>query len=157
MAKKGRPPVFTAELINLILELIAEGQTERAIFRRQGMPEWTTWSKYKREHPDFIPHLIRAKEDFCEVKEDEIYEISKDTSKDYHHWEETTEGPRGVTIKRGVTSDNTSVQRNKLQIDTIWRLMRSTMPKKYGDHQQLEHSGSINVQPIIELSTKKTE
>lgn len=145
---RGRPTVFTPEILENILTWVAEGGTEFSFFKQDNTPAWRTWTKFKRENPDFIPKLIGAKEDYCEVKEHEVLEIANDTSRDFHSWTETVEGPRGLTTKKGVTSDNTACQRARLQIDTIWRVLKSTMPRKYGDklEQEVNHTGSITIE-----------
>lgn len=150
----GRPPAFTPEILEKVLDLISDGETERSVFRREALPAWRTWTKFKRENAEFIPQLLRAKEDYCEVKEDEIYLISRDTTGDLHKWIETTDGPRGRTVKQGVTSDNTSVQRHRLQIDAIWKLLRSTMPRKYGEHIQQELTGKdgADLVPVLNIT-----
>ncbi len=151
----GRPTLFTAEVLEEILEWVSHGGTERAYFRQEGKPSWRAWTNFKRNSPSFLPQLMIAKEDYCEVKEDEIYNIAMDRSSDYHAWEETTVGPKGTTVKTGVTSDNTFVQRHRLQIDTIWKIMRSTMPRKYGDKVQQEISGPGGGPiPVVNIGAK---
>lgn len=129
---KGRPTVFTPAMLEKILRIIAEdGIPERAIFRQEGMPEWSSWTKYKRNHPEFIPQYTCAKADGCEVWEEHIYNVAHDESRDLQ--------PDG---KGSVKSDNTAVNRDRLKIDTVWKLMRSTEPRKYGDKVQQELTGA---------------
>lgn len=156
--KIGRPTVFTEAFLEEILDEIAEGSTERACFRKPGRPMWRNWCKFKRNNPEFRPRLAQANEDWCAVKEDSVEVIAMDDSNDVHNYTETTVSDKnGTTIKTGATTDNTSVNRARLQIDTIKNLMKWKMPERYGDKIQTEHSGHINVQPAIELATKETK
>jgi hypothetical protein len=158
MAKKlGRPTLFTKELQQEILNEIANGSTQRACFRKEGRPTWTAFCLWKRENPDFLNQLAQADKDWCQFYEAELQRIALDESNDVRECVETIDAPNGITTKRKTTTDNTSVQRHKLQIDTISRLMKWKMPERYGEKVQQEHSGSINIQPAIELVTKETK
>jgi hypothetical protein len=155
--KMGRPTVFTPELQIEILNEISEGSTQRACFRKDGRPTWRAWCAWKRDNPDFLPRLAQADRDWCEFHEAELQRIALDESNDVRECVETIDSPNGITTKRKTTTDNTSVQRHKLQIETISRLMKWKMPERYGDKVQNEHSGSISVVPVIELATKETK
>lgn len=157
--KVGRPTVFTPELLETILQEISEGETQRGCFRKPGRPSWVAWGHFKnRAEPEFLSQLAHAEKLWCEVHEDRIQAIALDDSKDVHNYTETTvSDQRGTTVKTGATTDNTSVNRAKLQIDTISRLMKWKMPERYGEKQQIEHSGNVNIQPAIELVTKEAK
>jgi len=149
-------------MIEETLLRISNGETERSIMRLPHMPDWITWCNYKQKHfkdEDFIGRLLRAKEDYCQVKEDELHELANNRERDVLHYTEVTEGPKGTTIKKGVTSDNTSVNRDKLIADVTWRTLRTSMPKKYGDKVQQEVSapGGQPFQPVLNITIKKIE
>lgn len=144
MAKKGRPTLFTTELLEKILDWISDGGTERAFFRQPNLPTWRNWTKFKRANLEELrPQLLASKEDYCEVKEDEIQQIANDTSRDviFDEIESTTKDGR-LTVKKVAKSDNTAINRDRLRIDTIWKLMRATMPRKYGDKTTTELTGA---------------
>ncbi len=164
MAKKkvGRPTVFTPELIAQILKEISEGETERGCFRKEGRPAWSNWCVWKRQHLEFQDQLAQAERDWCAVHEDLVQQIAMDDSKDVHEWEETIDGPKGMTVKRGATTDNTSVQRHKLQIETLQRIMKWKLPERYGDKMRSEITGKDGVElqafaPVLNITIKKNE
>lgn len=159
LLKRGVKPIFTDELIEKVLEKIYHGQTERSIFREEGMPDWTTWCKYKREHPSFINRYAHAKEDGFLCWEDDLVKISDDTSRDILEDEVITEGDDGE-MKHRVTrkSDNTAVNRDKLRSDNRKWLMSVGMPHKYGvTKQQIELAGKDGAPlvPVLNINLKK--
>lgn len=127
---KGRPTLFTPALLDFIIQEISDGCTEYSIFLKPAMPCWRAWTKYKREHPDFIPIYAQAKGDCYEVWEHKMRTRAMDESRDLQ--------PDG---KGGFKSDNTAVNRDRLCIDTDKWLMSKLMSKKYGDKVQQELSG----------------
>lgn len=161
--KVGRPTLFTPELVAQILKEISEGSTERGCFRVPGRPAWQNWCLFKRSaSAEFHDQLARAEKDWCAVHEDLVQKIAMDDSKDVHEWEETIEGPKGVTIKRGATTDNTSVQRHKLQIETLQRIMKWKLPERYGDKVHSEITGKDGKElqafaPVLNITIKKNE
>ncbi len=153
--KGGRPTLFTPELLETILDEISEGSTQRACFRVPGRPTWRAWCKWKRANPEFLPQLAQADLDWCEFKEEKVNSIALDESKDIHNYEERIESEKnGLTIKTGATTDNTSVQRHKLQIETITRMMKWKNPARYGDkiEQQLTGKDGESLTPILNIT-----
>lgn len=126
----GRPTKFTEEIKTEILERLVNGEYGAAICRLPHMPNWTNLWRYRERDEDFRNAYARARQVGMEVWEDEIYGIASDTSRDYQ--------PDG---KGGVKSDNTSVQRDRLRVDTKKWLMSKVAPKEYGDKLQQELSG----------------
>lgn len=145
-SKSGRPSAFNDELLDKILEQISEGATERSIFDQPGYPNWRTWSKFKREHPEFIPHYTRAKEDGFESWERKIIDIANDDSRD------VIEDAKG-----NQRSDNTAVNRDRLRIDSMKWLMSKSMPKKYGDkiEQRITDGEGGPFKPVLNITIKK--
>ena len=164
MAKKaGRPTVMTKEVLDRVFREMAEGASERAIFRADDMPDWSTWCKYKIKHCDdsiFISHYAHAKELGLKVWEQDILEISDDESRDYQVSTTTYEKKDGTVVtKKDVKSDNTAVSRDKLRVDARKWLMSKMASKVYSDKVQQEVTGKDGAelqQPIfiIETATK---
>ena len=74
-----------------------------------------------------------------EAMSDEILAIADDSTND------------AMTITRrdgseSEVADNEWINRSRLRVDTRKWLMSKLAPKKYGDKQQVEHSGELNVQ-----------
>lgn len=141
--KTGRPTVFTPELLAEIIKEISEGETERGCFRKPGRPDWSSWCKFKQTaSEEFFHQLAIAEKAWCAVHEDLCRQIAMDDSKDVHNYEERIDSEKnGLTVKTGATTDNTSVNRARLQIDTIRNLMKWKMPERYGDKVQQELTG----------------
>lgn len=151
MSKKiGRPTGFTPEVLEYILGEITRGRSERSIFNDTGLPFdlpcWRAWGKYKREHPEFIPHYALAKEQCYEVWEHEMVETALDDSRDYQ-----------TDAKGNIRSDNTSVNRDRLIIDTKKWIMSRLMSKKYGDKVTQELTGAEGAPfvPVINIKVEK--
>lgn len=60
--KRGRPSLYSTELAGRIVELIAEGHSERQIAKMDGMPSVRTILSWKDQHPDFLRQSARAHE-----------------------------------------------------------------------------------------------
>lgn len=145
MGKKGgRPTKFTPVLLDEILEFIRSGESERSIFRREGMPSWSNWCAYKQKHAEFQDQYARAKEIGYEVWEDEIIKIAEDQSRD--------QIPDG---KGGFKSDNTAVNRDRLRIDTKKWLMSKLASKKYGDKTNVDLSSSDGTMGVVFIGSKE--
>lgn len=153
--KAGRPGVITPELLEVVLDEIAEGSTERACFRKEGRPDWRTWCRWKRKNLEFAPRIAQANEDWCASMEAFVTDRANDTSQDVHHYEERIESEKnGLTVKTGATTDNTATQRAKLQIDTAFRLMVAKMPQRYGQKVQQELTGKDGAEltPVLNIT-----
>jgi hypothetical protein len=101
--------------------------------------------------------LARAKEDRCEVLEDERRIIAHDESRDILEVTETTVGGKhGTIVKTKTVSDNTAVQRDKLKIDEINETLRTTMPHKYGDKLEntLKNADGSNLSIVVNVLPK---
>ena len=156
--KRGRPSVFTPELLESILTLISEGASERSIFSEDLYPDWTTWCKYKREHPEFINHYTQAKENCYKVWEARMLERAQDSSRDIIYDEIEVQSKNGSTkCKKVAKSDNTAVNRDRLIIDTMKWQMAKQMPKQYGEKVTQEISGPAGGPiPVVNIGAKSS-
>jgi hypothetical protein len=91
--------------------------------------------------------------------EDKLYQIALDETRDVLEWEETSEGPRGLTTKQGRSSDNTAVQRDRLKADTISRMMKWKMPQRYGDKitQEVTGPNGGDLVPVLNINITKKD
>ena len=57
----GRPSLYSDELAEKIVELIADGYSERQIEAMEGMPSRRTMLRWKEERPEFCRLSARAR------------------------------------------------------------------------------------------------
>ena len=124
----GRPTIYSEELIERICEQISNGKSLRAVCRAKDMPSMSTVMVWLGENDEFSEQYRKA----TEQRED-------------FHFEEMME------IADKVLPESAEVAKAKLQIDTRKWVLSRMNPKKYGDKQQMEHSGDVAVNMISEL------
>lgn len=143
----GRPSTFTAELAAKICEQLAAGLSLRAICREEGMPDRETVARWVVNDVDgFAAKYAQARDFGLDALAEETIEIAdtpkvgtKVTSKEWG--DETTEADM--------------VEHRKLQVSTRQWYLAKLAPKKYGDKQQIEHSGQIDVAQAILAARKR--
>lgn len=139
-AKKsvGRPTKYTPALGRQICLRLAEGESLRQICSGDKIPRKTTVLRwlFEDDKRQFHDQYVRAREIQAENWADEILEIADDGTND---WIEK-EGKNG-NIYKALNAEH--VQRSRLRVDSRKWLMSKLLPKKYGDKQQMEHSGEI--------------
>jgi len=116
----GRPSIKTPELIEAICDAIADGRSLRSICDDDGMPSTQTVRRWLDEDEDFVAKYARAREAQADVMDDKI-----------------------LIVADACTSENAAAARVKIDAYK-WRASKLA-PKVYGDKQQLEHSGGVNV------------
>lgn len=146
--KKGRPTVFTPEILEEILFRLADGESARAIFKSDHMPNWQAFCAFKRkpENKAFNDQYMCARDDCMAAWEQKIIEVAEDDSNDFQ--------PDG---KGGIKSDNTAVNRARLKIDSMKWIMSKLSPKTYGDKVQTEISGPAGGPiPVVNIGAKSS-
>lgn len=128
-----------AVLMPQILERIANGESLRQICLGGDMPTHWTVLGWVEQDEDLSHQYARAMQMRCEHMADEIQDIADDGQND---WMERL-GSDGQPI--GWQLNGEHVQRSKLRIDARKWLLAKMMPKKYGDRQEIEHSGGVDV------------
>lgn len=142
--KTGRPTVYTAAVGRQICQRLADGESLRQICADPKMPGKSTVLRwlFEDDKKAFQDQYARAREVQAENWADEILEIADDGAND---WVER-ELQNGSSVK---VVDHEHVSRSKLRVDARKWLMSKLLPKKYGDKQQLEHSGEVKGAPVI--------
>ena len=143
----GRPSTFTPELAAKICEQLAAGMSLRAICREEGMPDRETVARWVVNDVDgFAAKYAQARDFGLDALAEETIEIAdtpkvgtKVTSKEWG--DEITEADM--------------VEHRKLQVSTRQWYLAKLAPKKYGDKQQIEHSGQIDVAQAILAARKR--
>ncbi len=108
---------FSQELFDYICEAISNGESLRSICADENMPSTAGFMKWlaKDESGSLVEQYARAREAQADAIFDECLHIADEGSDD--------------------------VQKAKLRIDTRKWMAGKLRPKKYGERQQLEHTG----------------
>lgn len=140
------PVRYSAALAERICERLAGGESLRAICSDTGMPKADTVLQWARDDKEgFAGQYARAREIGYLLLADEIISIA-DTPKI---------GTKTVTKEWGLeTTEADMIEHRRLQVDTRKWMLAKMLPKVYGDKQQVEHSGSIDIASTL-LSARK--
>lgn len=149
---------FDEKMGELICELMANGWSMRQITKLDGMPGRTNINRWilkgfaedaPKDLKRFAESYTRAKDLRVNFWEEEIIDISDDTSND---WMER-EHPNGGSTK---VADKEVVLRARLRIDTRKWLMSKLIPKRYGEKitQELTGADGAELVPIVNVSIK---
>lgn len=134
----GRPSDYNSEIAQVVCMRIAEGESLRMVCRDEAMPDKSTVLRWLGRHEEFRAQYAQAKELGIEAIAEELFEIADDGTND---WMELTDSEGNAY---GYKANGEHIQRSKLRIDTRKWYLSKIVPKKYGDKQQVEHSGQIN-------------
>lgn len=126
----GRPSDYSEELAIKICEYITDGLSLRQIKKIDGMPDVSTIMRWCVNNESFREQYTRAKEFQTEAFNEELPDISDD--------------------------ENIPVDRARLMIETRKWIMGKMKPKKYGDKQQVDHSGTMTLGQLV-LDSYKIE
>ena len=123
------PMPYNPEIGDRICEQIALGQSVREICKDPSMPGMTTLFKWLQGNPDFAKQYAYSRELQGEAMFDRTLDIANE--------EPATDADGKV--------DTGDVQMKRLRIDVLkWRAGK-LRPKVYGDKQEIEHSGSVDL------------
>src|SRR5271156_2609001 len=129
----GRPSLFTTELGDAICNRIADGESLRAICAEVEMPDKATVWLSAEGNKDFRNQYSRAREAQADSLVDDILLIADDARNDWMK--------RNGENAAGYQENGEVLRRSALRIDARKWLAGKMAPKKYGDKQQVEHSG----------------
>lgn len=139
---------YTPEIADEICERLAEGEPLRQICRDLHMPAWRTVYDWIRQNEEFSARIAHARELGFDAIAEEALDIADDARND---WMER----RGENAE-GYELNGEHVQRSKLRIETRLKLLAKWSPKKYGDKQQIEHSGNVEIASAIIAARKRS-
>ncbi len=125
---------YSKEKCDEILELIATGKSVAAICRQPGMPHQSSFYRW----------LIRDVDKLCER-----YAQARE-----HQSEVMTQEMLDIALDSGLTAGE--INKARLIIDTMKWCAAKLKPKKYGDNQQVNHTGNIQVEQLVIQRTPKT-
>jgi hypothetical protein len=138
----GRPSVFCEELAEEICERLSEGEPLRHICREEGMPTWKTIYRWMEQNAELSTRIALARELGEVAIGEQCMEIADD---EQHDW---------VMSKKSAITNEVAVSRAKLRVWTRLQLLAKWNPKKWGDRQHLEHSGSLSLEQLVTTSMK---
>ena len=125
---------YSEELADRIFEHIVECRSLDWIGSQKGMPSKRTILRWvARDAGGFRKLYAAAKELQADAFAEEILAIADNAGEDTLLDEESGR----------VVANHAAVQRARLRIDSRKWLMSKMLPRKYGNHTQLEHSGSV--------------
>ncbi|MDG3578395.1 MULTISPECIES: terminase small subunit-like protein [Rhizobium] len=142
----GRPSAYSGDIAAIICERIADGNSLRTICAEDGMPNKATVLRWISSNDAFRDQYARAREAQADALFDEILAIA-DAPLIGEKIKIDKDGNKEIT--RG-----DMIEHRRLQVDTRKWMASKLLSKKYGDKQQLEHSGvdGAPLVPIINLS-----
>ena len=112
------------------------------------MPDESTVRQWEVDRQDFAPQSQRAREIGYDSLADQCLQIA-DTP--VIGEERTTKADGSIEVRQVEMLGH-----RRLQIDTRMRLLGKWAPKKYGDKQQVEHSGSVDVATTLLAARKRS-
>lgn len=134
-------PYDREPIVEEICRRLSEGEPLRQICREEGKPNFSVIYAWMNEDAAIAQRIARAREIGHEHIFEGTLEIADDATND---WMESN-APDDV----GYKLNGEHVQRSKLRIETRLKLLAKWNPKKYGDKQQIEHSGNIGLEALV--------
>jgi hypothetical protein len=123
----GRPSIYTQELVDIILQRIADGESLRSVCRDKKMPHVSTVIKWRSENQEFLAQYEEARISQAQHLFDQLIDIA-DTGED--------------------------VARDRLRVDTRKWYLSKVLPKVYGDKIDFTTDGKELPSPIIQLNVQ---
>lgn len=145
MAIKGRPTKYTEQLADEICERLAGGEALIRICRPDDMPHESTVRQWDRvsfetrndaspKYPGFYTKYAHARDLGIDHLAEETIEIADDGRNDTYIDDEGNE-----------QVDHDHIRRSQLRVAARQWYISKVAPKKYGDKQEIKHSGSMGV------------
>lgn len=125
----------TPEVIERIMEGLSNGTPLRELCRQDGMPAWRTVYDWLEADKALAARFAHARDLGFDAIAEEALEIADDGTNDW-----MARRRQDGTVEDVVNAEH--IARSKLRIETRLKLLAKWSPKKYGDKQQLEHTGA---------------
>lgn len=139
----GRPSSYTPEMAAQICERLAAGESLRSICRIEGMPCQAMVYRWLENNESFREQYAQARNDGLEALADEIFDIADESRNDWVERENARTGRKETTL------NDEAIQRSRLRVDARKWYLSKVAPKKYGDRQEVHHSGSVDIASSI--------
>lgn len=128
----GRPSLYTPEVAALICERLEGGESLRTICSAEDMPDRGTVNRWLSVYDDFATKYARARVFQADLLEEDMADIE----------DRTLSGELDPAAARVVLGSKQ------------WRAAKLA-PKVYGDKQQIEHSGAIDLAGAVLAARKR--
>ena len=134
-----RPLSFTHDKLEAIVNRLKTGEPLAAICRDDGMPNDDTVRDWM-ERDDIGPEVSRAIARAREQGEDAIA---------LQALEIIDEPPRMEETKFGEKVDSGDVALRRIRFEGRLKLLAKWNPKRWGDRQQIEHTGKVTLESLV--------
>ena len=143
----GRPSLYTPKLAQEICERLCTGEPLAQICRDAHMPERTAVYRWMDAQEGFAQRIAHARMLGYDAIADDALTISNTPMVGV----EITIDDTGATTEKRVDM----LGHRKLQIETRLKLLAKWDPKRYGDLQKVEHSGTVDVAATLMQALKR--
>lgn len=149
----GRPTTYTPELGVLICERISTMPfgIHKLCELYEDMPNPSTVFLWLTKHSEFSDNYIKAREFQAEVLANECMDIADDCRNDY--MDALDDEQKGM----GYRQNGEHVNRSRLRIETRKFFASKLLPKRYGDHKQIEQLQDSNSKLQQELNELRAQ
>lgn len=145
----GRPTDYNIDIAANICAQLVEGKSLRSICRAEDMPGLATVFVWLNKHSEFAEQYAHAREAQADTLADEITDIADDSTNDYME-RVTKDGGTELVL------DAEHINRSRLRVDARKWIASKLKPKKYGDTQRVEHSGTLSLEQLVAASKPST-
>jgi hypothetical protein len=122
----GRPSEYSQEVVSIICERLADGESLRTICADDDMPAKSSVFKWLTLHKEFADQYARAREAQADTLFDEILSIADDGTNDTY-----------VDENGNTRTDQEVIARSRLRVDSRKWMAGKLRPKVYGDKLEL--------------------
>jgi hypothetical protein len=133
--KRGRLTTCNKDIVDIVCERLAAGETLRGICRDEDMPKEATFRAWLIDDKNGIyTQYAMARDIGLDVMADQLLDIADDSSNDTYQTEDGTERTNQEVIAR-----------SRLRVDTRKWYLSKLAPKRYGEKQAVELSGNLTL------------
>lgn len=141
--KRGIASSYTKAVADKICERLSIGEPLAVICRDIGVGYRTVYD-WMDANKEFAANIARARDSGYDHIADDCMAIADCGIND-----------KRIDDNGNEVIDNEAIQRSKLRVETRLKLLAKWSPKKYGDKQQIEHSGELNLAATLAERRKK--
>ena len=151
MARKvpKTPAKYSPELANTICEELSEGKGLPEVCKALDVTCRVVFN-WLIKYPEFLEHYKLARDVQAEIWAAEVITIADDGKEDFV---EVTR-PNGTKYKK---IDYENINRSRLRVDSRKWAASHAAPKKYGDNQRVEVSGTVDLASAIAEGKKRAK
>ena len=143
---RARPHSYTAEIHHEIVRRLATGEPLTIICGDEHMPDDDTVRRWGKDRPALESDIARARLRGFDAIAAEALAIANTPCEGV---ETVTKADGGIEERRG-----DMLGHRKLQVETRLKLLAKWDPKRYGEKQQVEHSGGLTLEQLVLQSMK---